>query len=123
MECSEHSRYSTPHWGYDRYSITSVDHLRVVRSRGVPSQRSAAAVPVQAGTPTAGSVRHMEPPCRWDLSWKEEGATSAKSGRVPADTRSATPVSASPGCAASCGRPRVLSSAPHAVLLLWVGLG
>ena len=22
----------------------------------------------------------MEPPCRWDLSWKEDGATSAKVG-------------------------------------------
>lgn len=41
-----------------------------------------------------------------------------KVGECPADTRSAAPSPEAPGCAASCGRPRVLSSAPHAA---WVG--
>ena len=95
---------------------------RCTRTAKLITSEGAGAIPVQAGTPTAGSWRHKEPPCRWDLSWKEEGATSAKGGRVPADTRSATPVPVVPGRAASCGRPRVLSSAPHAVLVSMAGL-
>ncbi len=52
--------------------------LGVVRSPGVPRERSAGAVPVQAGRPTVRVWRHTEPPFGWNLSWKEDGATCAK---------------------------------------------
>jgi hypothetical protein len=80
----------------------------------------AGGVPVQAGMTTApfGSVSGAA--CSGIVAGRKSPVTRAKMGECPTDRRSAAPVPLGPGCAASCGRPPVLSSTRKRTSTWWL---
>jgi hypothetical protein len=66
------------------------------------------------------SGRSAEPPLVGIVAGRKSPVTRAEVGECPADRRSAAPVPLGPGCAASCGRPPVLSSTRKRTSTWWL---